>query len=161
MWVFARAQPCQDATTIEPKTTAKAFDAVTSMQTCYAPGEAATVSFTISPNKADLDAPKAVVVFDIVSLDEGDAFPSRITRVIDVNSLSVTPDIFRDSLEMSVVQAGLQGEITFKMGDNAPAGNYSMVISVFRLLEGLRPQDVTYDRNALAGRVFYEFRIEK
>jgi hypothetical protein len=158
---LAWAQPCQDATTIKPTTTAKAFSATTTMQTCYAPGASATVSFTISPDAADLNAPRAVVVFDIVSNDQGDAFPSKIMQVIDVGSLSVNPDIFRDSIEMSLVQAGLEGEINFKMRGNAPAGNYTMVISIFRLPEGLRPRDVTYDRNALAGRVFYVFRIEK
>jgi flagellar biosynthesis protein FliP len=35
IWVFALAQPCQDATTIQPTTTAKAFNATTTMQTCY------------------------------------------------------------------------------------------------------------------------------
>lgn len=159
VWLSAWAQPCQDATTIKPTTTAKAFNATTTMQSCYPSGASAKVSFAISPNAADLNAPRAVVVFDIVSADDG-AYPSRIMQVIDVNSLSVTPDIFRDSIEMSLVEAGLEGEITFKMRDNAPAGNYTMVISIFRLPEGLRPRDVTYDRNALAGRVFYAFRIE-
>jgi hypothetical protein len=160
IWVFALAQPCQDATTIQPTTTAKAFNATTTMQTCYVPGASASVSFSITPNSADLNAPRAVVVFDIVSRDEGDTFRSRVLQVIDVGSLSVNPDIFRDSVDMSLVQAGLEGEITFKINDNAPVGNYTMVISVFRLAQGLRPQDVTYDRNALAGRVFYAFRIE-
>jgi hypothetical protein len=161
VWGLALAQPCQDATTITPTTTAGAFNATTTMQTCYAPGASTTVSFAISPKEADLNAPRAVVVFDIVSNDEGDAFPSRIMQVIDVRSLSVKPDIFRDSIEMSLVQAGLEGEITFNMRDNAPVGNYTLVISVFRLPEGLRPGDVVFDRNALAGRVFYGFRIEK
>jgi hypothetical protein len=159
-WVFSLAQPCQDVTTIQPTTTAKAFKSTTTMQTCYLPGEEANVSFSILPNNANLNAPKAVIVFDIVSRDEGEGFPSRVLQVIDVNSLAVNPDIFRDALEMSLVQAGLEGEITFKINDTAPAGNYSMVISVFRLPQGLRPQDVTSDRNALAGRVFYVFRIE-
>jgi hypothetical protein len=157
----ALAQSCQDAATITPTATAKAFTSTTSMKTCYVPGASDTVSFTITPNKeANLEAPRAVVVFDIVGADDN-ASPSRIMQVIDVYSLTVTPDIFRDSLEMSVVQAGLKGDISFKMRDNAPAGNYTMVISVFRLAEGLRPRDVTYDPNALAGRVFYSFRIEK
>jgi hypothetical protein len=159
--LVASAQSCQDVATIAPTTTGQAFNAVTSMKTCYVPGASDTVSFTISPNKADLNAPRAVVVFDIVTNDEGDAFPSKIMQVIDINSLAVNPDIFRDSLEMSLVQAGLEGEITFKMRDNAPVGSYTMVISVFRLAEGLRPRDVTYDPSALAGRVFYQFRIEE
>lgn len=158
---FASAQVCQDAKTITPTTTGKAFRSTTTMKDCYAPGDSDTVSFTIAPNGANLDAPRAVVVFDIVSNDEGDAFPSKIMQVIDVGSLSVKPDIFRDSVEMSMVQAGLEGEISFKMRGNAPAGSYTMVISVFRLPEGLRPRDVTYDGNMLAGRVFYKFRIEK
>lgn len=159
-FVVTLAQPCQDTKTIKPGTTAKAFTATTTMQTCYVPGALATASFSIAPNVADLTAPRAVVVFDIVSRDEGDAFPSKILQVIDINSLAVTPDIFRDSLEMSRVQEGLEGEITFKINDTAPVGNYTMVISVFRLPQGLSPQDVTSDRNALAGRVFYAFRIE-
>jgi hypothetical protein len=159
--VFASAQSCQTAIMIKPTSTGGAFTGTTSMQDCYLPGASATVSFAIAPKKANLEAPRAVVVFDIVSNDEGDRYPSRIMQVLDVNSLSVNPDIFRDSIEMSMVQAGLQGEITFKMQDNAPVGNYTMVISIFRLPEGLRPGDVTYDPNALAGRVFYKFRIEE
>jgi hypothetical protein len=158
---LASAQACQDAKTITPSSTGKSFSATTTMKDCYVPGSSDTVSFVISPNTADLEAPRAVVVFDIVSNDEGDAFPSKIMQVIDVNSLSVNPDIFRDSVEMSVIQAGLDGEISFTMRGNAPAGSYTMVISVFRLPEGLRPRDVTYDGNMLAGRVFYKFRIEK
>lgn len=162
MWAsgFATAQACQSAATIKPTSTSGAFTATTSMQDCYVPGASATVSFAIAPNKANLDAPRAVVVFDIVSNND-DGFPSRIMQVLDVNTLSVNPDIFRDSLEMSLVQAGLEGEITFKMRGNAPIGKYTMVISVFRLPEGLRPRDVTFDPNALAGRVFYNFRIEE
>jgi hypothetical protein len=156
----ALAQSCQNAATITPTTTQKAFAATTTMKDCYTPGSSETVSFAISPNKADLNAPKAVVVFDIVSND-ANGYPSRILQVLDVNALAVNPDIFRDSLEMSLVQAGLEGEISFKMNDNAPLGNYTMVISVFRLPEGLRPGDVTYDGNMLAGRVFYKFRIEE
>ncbi len=161
LFCFASAQSCQDAAIITPSTTGGAFQATTSMKTCYTPGTSDTVSFTISPDQADLNAPRAVVVFDIVSNDEGDRFPSKIMKVIDVNSLSVNPDIFRDSLDMSLVQAGLKGEISFKMRGNAPLGNYTMVISVFRLAEGLRPRDVTYDASALAGRVFYGFRLEE
>jgi hypothetical protein len=137
-------QACQDATTIKPNT----------------PGASDTVTFAIEPNQADLDAPRAVVVFDIVRND-GDRFPSVILQVIDVYSLEVNPDIFRDPIDMALVREGLQGEISFKMQPNAPVGNYTMVISVFRLPDGLRPSDVTYDPNALAGRVFYRFRIER
>ncbi len=165
LWVFTlsflvSAQSCQDVETITPTTTSKAFAVSTTMKNCYTPGSSDTVSFTILPDAADLSTPRAVVVFDIVSLDEGDAFPSKIMQVIDVNSLSVNPDIFRDSIEMNLVQAGLEGEITFKMRNNAPPGNYTMVISIFRLPEGLRPRDVTFDPSALAGRVLYAFRIE-
>jgi hypothetical protein len=160
LYLSVSAQGCQEAATITPTSTKQAFRATTSMKECYAPGASDVVSFTITPNKADLNAPKGVIVFDIVSNDEGDRYPSKIMQVIDVNSLSVTPDIFRDPLEMSLVQAGLQGDISFTMRGNAPAGSYTMVISVFRLPEGLRPRDVTYDPNALAGRVFYKFRIE-
>jgi hypothetical protein len=159
-WSLVWAQPCQDVTTITPSTTLDAFNATTTMQTCYTPGASDTVSFTISPKSADLSAPRAVVVFDIVKND-GKGFPSVVLQVIDVYSLEVNPDIFRDSLDMALVQAGLQGEISFRMQPNAPVGNYLMVISVFRLPEGLRPRDVTYDPNALAGRVFYGFRIEE
>jgi hypothetical protein len=155
------AQACQDAQTITPTATGKAFNSTTTMKDCYVPGSSDTVSFAISPNTANLDAPRAVVVFDIVTNNEGDAFPSKIMQVIDVSSLSVNPDIFRDSLEMSLVQAGLEGEISFTMRNNAPVGDYTMVISIFRLPEGLRPRDVTYDGNMLAGRVFYGFRIEE
>jgi hypothetical protein len=158
---LALAQSCQDAETITPSSTSKSFKGSTSMKNCYVPGASDTVSFTISPDAADLNAPRAVVVFDIVSNNEADGFPSKIMQVLDINALSVNPDIFRDSLEMSLVQAGLEGEIAFKMRGNAPVGNYTMVISVFRLAEGLRPRDVTYDPNALAGRVFYRFRIEE
>ncbi len=156
----AFAQSCQDVKTVTP-TTGGAFSATTTMKDCYQPSAADTVSFVISPAAADLNAPRAVVVFDIVSLDEGDAYPSRTMQVLDINSLAVNPDIFRDSVEMSVVQAGLQGEITFRMRDNARLGRYQMVISVFRLSEGLRPRDVTFDPSALAGRVRYEFRVEE
>lgn len=155
------AQACQDAATITPTATKNAFTASTTMKDCYTPGASETVSFSIAPNKADLNAPRAVVVFDIVSNDAGDGYPSRIMQVLDVSSLSVNPDIFRDSLEMSLVQAGLSGEITFKMRSNAPAGNYTMVISFFRLPEGLQPRDVTFDGNMLAGRVSFRFRIEE
>jgi hypothetical protein len=158
---LASAQACQNAETITPSTTGGAFTAITSMKSCYTPGASDTVSFTISPKAADLNAPRAVVVFDIVSNDEGDAFPSKIMQVLDVSSLSVNPDIFRDSVEMSVVQAGLEGEIAFTIRNNAPVGSYTMVISVFRLPEGLRPRDVTFDGNMLAGRVFYKFSIEE
>jgi hypothetical protein len=153
-------QACQDATTIKPNTTNQAFTGTTTMKTCYTPGASDTVTFTIEPNQANLDAPRAVVVFDIVRND-GDRFPSVILQVIDVYSLEVNPDIFRDSIDMALVQEGLQGEISFKIQPNAPVGNYTMVISVFRLPDGLRPSDVTYDPNALAGRVFYRFRIER
>jgi hypothetical protein len=158
---YAFAQPCQDVTTITPTVTGQAFTSTTTMKTCYTPGASDTVAFSIKPDVADLNAPGAVVVFDIVSNDEGEAYPSRILRVIDLNSLAVSPDIFRDSLEMSLVQAGLEGEISFTMRNNAPPGNYTMVISFFRLPDGLRPRDVTYDGNMLAGRVFYAFRIEQ
>jgi hypothetical protein len=157
----ASAQSCVDATTITPSTTAKAFQATTTMKDCYVPGASESVSFTISPNAANLEAPRAVVVFDIVSIDEGNSYPSRVMQVLDINALAVTPDIFRDSIDMSLVQAGLEGEITFKMRDNARLGQYQMVISVFRLPDGLRPRDVTFDPEALAGRVFYKFRVEK
>lgn len=157
---LALAQSCQDAAIITPSSTGKSFKGSTTMQDCYVPGASDTVSFTIAPDAADLNAPRAVVVFDIVSNND-DGFPSKIMQVLDINALSVNPDIFRDSLEMSVVQAGLEGEITFKMRGNAPVGKYTMVISFFRLPEGLRPRDVTYDSNALAGRVFYNFRIEE
>jgi hypothetical protein len=157
---LASAQSCQDAATITPSSTGKSFKGNTTMKNCYVPGASDTVSFAISPDAADLNAPRVVVVFDIVSNND-DGFPSKIMQVLDVNALSVTPDIFRDSLEMSVVQAGLEGEIAFKMRGNAPVGKYTMVISFFRLPEGLRPRDVTYDPNALAGRVFYNFRIEE
>jgi hypothetical protein len=155
---LAAAQACQTSETITPSS--PVFEVSTTMKDCYTPGSTATVSFSIAPGTADLAAPKAVVVFDIVSNDEGDAFPSKTMQVIDVNALSVNPDIFRDSIEMSVVQAGLQGEISFKMRNNAPPGSYTMVISIFRLAEGLRPRDVTSDSGALAGRVFYKFRLE-
>jgi hypothetical protein len=158
-WVVAWGQPCSEVSTITPSTTKGAFTSTTTMKTCYQPGAADTVSFEITPKKADLNAPKAVIVFDIVRND-GD-FPSVILEVIDVNSLAVNPDIFRDPIDMATVQAGLQGEISFKMQNNASPGIYTMVISVFRLPEGLRPQDVTYDPTALAGRVFYSFRIEE
>jgi hypothetical protein len=156
----ALAQSCQNVATITPTTTQKAFNATTTMQDCYTPGSSDTVSFAISPNKADLGAPKAVIVFDIVG-DEATGYASRILQVLDVNSLAVNPDIFRDPVDMSLVQAGLEGDISFTMNTNAPPGNYTMVISVFRLPEGLRPRDVTFDGNMLAGRVFYKFRIEE
>jgi hypothetical protein len=159
-WTLALAQPCKDTATVQPSTTANAFTSTTTMQNCYVPGASDTVTFTISPNQANLDAPKAVVVFDIVSTDNPNS-PSRILQVIDVFSLGITPDIFRQPIDMVMVEAGLQGELSFNMQETAPPGNYSMVISIFRLPDDLRPQDVTYDINALAGRVFYDFRVEE
>ncbi|MGL4609284.1 MAG: hypothetical protein ACRCYY_06305 [Trueperaceae bacterium] len=156
----AFAQPCADAVTITPTTTADAFNSSTTMKNCYTPSAADKVAFTIKPNAANLGAPEAVVVFDVVLNDE-DRYPSVVLQVLDVYSLEVNPDIFREPVEMAMVEEGLEGEISFRMRDTAPPGSYTMVISVFRLPEDLRPRDVTYDGNMLAGRVFYDFKIEK
>jgi hypothetical protein len=133
------------------------FTATTTFQSCYTPGQSANADFSIAPNQADLNADKALIVFDIIETGVGDTL---ITEVIDTNSVSATPNIFEDPLPMSQLQAGIAAKIGFKFKNDVAAKNYSLVISIFRFNDGENPDQVTRDDDRVAGRIFYRFRIE-
>lgn len=154
-------QPCENVATavlrsIQPS---GAFEGETTFQDCYAQGASTSATFTIQPTtKADLNAPRAAVVFDIVDRDVA-TFPSVTLDVIDRN-YKVTPDIFSEPQLMSNVSDGLSATIDFKIKNNATRGNFSLVISTFRLQTGQQPDDVTNDPGALVGRAAYWFSVE-
>jgi hypothetical protein len=135
------------------------FTATTTFQSCYAPGQTANANFTIIPDRADLNADKALIVFDIIETGDGDK--SLIREVIDTDSIKAEPNIFEDSIPMSQLEAGLNAKIGFKFNNDVAAKNYSLVISVFRFNDGEKPDEVTADATKVAGRIFYRFKIER
>lgn len=151
---------CENVTTAEinVQQPANSFTATTEFKSCYVAGSSASAAFTITPNEANLVADKAIIVFDIIKT--GDGSKSLITDVIDTNSISAEPNIFEDPLPMSQLQAGINATIGFKFKNGVAANNYSLVISVFRFNDGEDPDQVTRDITALAGRIFYRFKIE-
>jgi hypothetical protein len=151
---------CENAQTVIPKSPGSKFESETTFKDCYARGSSNTATFTIRPTaKADLNAPRAVVVFDIVEAGLNSS-PSYILDVFDRNSLKVTPDIFSDTLAMSDVSDGLNATINFNIKSGAPLKTFALVISTFRLQNGQQPDDVTSDPNALVGRASFWFDVE-
>jgi hypothetical protein len=134
------------------------------MKNCYAQGTSTTVSFKITPtDNADLDAERAVIVFAVIEDDRNKPvkkWEDVTTDVLDVNRISVSPDIFSDPLPMSQVAAGLAANVSFKIRDSAPEENFGLIISIFRLKQGQTPDQVTRDDSAVVGRANYWFRVE-
>jgi hypothetical protein len=136
------------------------FTGSSSMKSCYTRGTSTTASFTLLPTaKANLAAPRAIIVFDVVSRDQA-GYPSVLTTVLDTNSISGTPDIFSNPLDITQLKAGLKATVSFKVKPTSILGNFSLVISAFRLQDGQRPDDVTKDLGALIGRAVYWFAVE-
>jgi hypothetical protein len=159
---FAQAQAdvCGEDASAKISSTNKSFSSTTTLQDCYVPGTSETVNFYIEPDTANLEAPRTVVVFDIVQDDGNGGVRSVVPQVLDLNSIAVEPDIFREPLSVDQVRAGVEANVSFRINDSASSGEYVMVISFFRLNDGQRPNQVTSDPNSLAGRVFYRFSVE-
>lgn len=137
------------------------FTSTSSLKNCYVPGTSTTIFMSLTPKLANLNAERAALVFDIVRVDETKTYPSVILDLFDRNSIKVSPDIFSQPLPMADVKDGLLADISFTLLSSASAGNYALVISVFRLGPGQTPDQVTNNVNALAGRVHYDFKVER
>jgi hypothetical protein len=151
--------PCQTVATARVFSVENRFTSQTTLEDCYTPGTSATVLVAIQPATADLSAEQTVIVFDIVNRDQGTTFPSYAKQLLE--SVRTEPDIFKEPLASETVKAGLQADLSFRLKRSAPSGNYSLVISFFRLSSGQKPSEVTSNPAALAGRVFYYFKLER
>jgi hypothetical protein len=155
-------QPCEDiGDAVVSYNPANSFTATSSLKNCYQPSASQTASIKITPNKANVSAPRIVVVFDVIRWDAANNFPSVVTQVLNINSLTINPDIFREPITTSLLISGLEADFSFQLKSNAPTGDYAFVISFFRLHNGQTPNQVTRDPNSLAGRVLFRFSVER
>jgi hypothetical protein len=148
--------PCENVTTAKVSARERKFTSTTTLKSCYLPGTSeAEVKFTVAPDQADLNAEQAIAVLDIVQrgIPDGQPVPSYTTRVFDINSFAVEPDIFSEPFDMAILRAGTEATFSFKINNDAPVGEYELVLSFFR---GTRATD-----QSLAGRIFYSFDIER
>ena len=154
--------PCKDAG-IAPigHIPSNGFTTESTIKNCYTPGESQTSFIKTRPIQANFNAPKTVVVFDVVSRDQGEKYPSVVRQVLDISNVKINPDVFREPVPTTTITTGLEATFSFKINNAAPAGNYYFVISFFRLQDGQSANQVTSDPNALAGRILLAFKVEK
>jgi hypothetical protein len=55
---------------------------------------------------------------------------------------------------MDKLRLGLSGDVSFKMSNSAPEGNYTLVLYFYRGTNG-------FDASARIGRVVYRFKIDR
>jgi hypothetical protein len=124
----------------------------TTLKSCYFPGASDSVYVSLQLQDDSVTFTEPTIVFDIVRTNANGSTTSVAYSLL-AGIPSANPDVFRGMITKDMLLAGLETAVSLKFKSTAPAGNYTMVISLF-------VNDNAYDPANLVGRVFYPFEIK-
>jgi hypothetical protein len=121
LWVLVHYGLAQDAPNLSLYTT---------LQSSYRPGGSDTVEITVTLNDPELQVDGGVLFLNIVEVDPDRSWPQAMHRLFSSGSESNT--IFQRFLDGDTLREGLSTSYTFTFRQNAPLGNYALVVQLFR-----------------------------
>jgi hypothetical protein len=142
-----------ETTEVKPRFNAKLLSSQTTLKSCYAPGDSATVFMSVKLEDSTIVFVDPTLVFDIVRVNANRSTTTVAGPLLGNQAPGVNPDIFRGDISKEQLVSGLEAAVSFKFSSKATPGKYVMVLSLFKDRDAFNPAN-------LVSRIFYDFEIK-
>ena len=126
------------------------------LDSTYVQGQQADVKFDIFLENDPLDLEQAVLFLNIVERDPARKFPQAAHKIFA--TAKETPSVFRKVHTGAALREGVETTLAFQLRDGAKAGDYALVVQLFKGGETDPKQVNIENRLALKG---FNFSITK
>ena len=135
----------------------KMFIASSDIATIYCRGQSDEVNLEFGIKETANFSGEAVVFLGIVEVLANGNTPQAAHLILDADGTNTNSTVFRNVVTANQLRRGLNTDLTFKLKENAPVGNYALVLQLF---EGsvTDPQRVNNDN--LLGRTWFNFEVK-
>lgn len=115
----------------------------------YRQGQQTNVTFAISLDDEELDLGQGVLFLNVVERDPAGKNPQAAHKIFA--TAKETPSVFRNVYTAAELREGLKTTLAFELRDSAKAGDYTLVVQLYKGDE-TNPNRVKYEnRLALKG----------